>query len=412
MNNINLTLKKSLFNTTFFPLLYDYTHRWEVYMGSAGSGKSYFITEKIIIRCCKEPIRVLVCRRYGTTIRQTVFELFKDVLKSWKIVPYVKINESDYRITFPNGSQILFTGLDEETKLLSLTNISCVWVEERYEVSKDLIDQLDLRMRGKAENQQIILSFNPISSQSWLYEFVNNPPESFIYHHSTYNDNKFLSQEYINSLEEMKVRNPQKRRIYCYGEWGIDTDGLVLTNWKESTLDERELAKLYEHRAGIDWGWNDPSAIVDTYYDKNNRTIYVVNEFYRTGQTLDDLRRALTNMHLTKVKVQADSAEPRTIDYFRRQGLYVVPCVKGANSVDARISFLQDHLIVVDSKCTNVIMELSNFSYEKDKKTGKFVDNKYTHEFSHSIDALGYAYSDLYTGSRLSTFDKSLLGIR
>ena len=51
-------------------------------MGSAGSGKSYFITEKIIIRCCAEPIRVLVCRRYGTTIRQTVFELFKDVLKS------------------------------------------------------------------------------------------------------------------------------------------------------------------------------------------------------------------------------------------------------------------------------------------------------------------------------------------
>ena len=117
-------------------------------------------------------------------------------------------------------------------------------------------------------------------------------------------------------------------------------------------------------------------------------------------------------MHLTKVKVQADSAEPRTIDYFRRQGLYVVPCVKGANSVDARISFLQDHLIVVDSKCTNVIMELSNFSYEKDKKTGKFVDDKYTHEFSHSIDRLGYAYSDLYTGSRLRTFDKSLLGLQ
>jgi len=95
-------------------------------MGSAGSGKSYFITEKIIIRCCREQIRVLVCRRYGTTIRQTVFELFKEVLKSWQIIPYVKINEGDYRITFPNGSMIIFTGLDEETKLLSLTNISCV----------------------------------------------------------------------------------------------------------------------------------------------------------------------------------------------------------------------------------------------------------------------------------------------
>ena len=63
-------------------------------MGSAGSGKSYFITEKIIVRCCAEPIRVLVCRKYGTTIRQSVFQLFKDVLKSWQLLPYVKINES------------------------------------------------------------------------------------------------------------------------------------------------------------------------------------------------------------------------------------------------------------------------------------------------------------------------------
>jgi len=73
-------------------------------------------------------------------------------------------------------------------------------------------------MRGQADNQQIILSFNPISSHSWLYEFVNNPPNSYIYHHSTYLDNKYLNKEYIQSLEELKVRNPQKARIYCDGE--------------------------------------------------------------------------------------------------------------------------------------------------------------------------------------------------
>ena len=116
-------------------------------------------------------------------------------------------------------------------------------------------------------------------------------------------------------------------------------------------------------------------------------------------------------MHLNKVKVQADSAEPRTIDFFRKNNLNVVPCIKGANSVEARIAFLQDHLIVVDSKCTNIIMELSNFSYEKDRKTGKYTDDKYTHEFSHSIDALGYAYSDIYTKTKLRTINKSALGL-
>jgi len=133
-------------------------------MGSSGSSKSYSITQKIIIRCCREPIRVLVCRRYGTTIRQTVFELFKEVLSKWKLTPFVKINESDYRITFPNGSVILFTGLDEETKLLSLANISTIFIEEAYEVPKNIVEQLNLRMRGNGSNQQIIMAWNPISS--------------------------------------------------------------------------------------------------------------------------------------------------------------------------------------------------------------------------------------------------------
>ena len=380
-------------------------------MGSAGSGKSYHIAQKIIIRCIKEPIRVLACRRYGVTIRQTVFELFKDILKDWQLLEYVKLNESDMRITFPNGSVILNSGLDEETKLLSLVNISTVWCEEAYEIPKDLVDQLDLRMRGKAENQQIIMSFNPISSQSWLYEFVNDPPESFLYHHSTYLDNKFLSKEYIASLEEMKIRNPQKARIYCYGEWGIDTDGLVLTNWEIQDFDLYNIATTYHHRCGMDFGYVDPSAIVSTFYDDKNKIIYIADEFYKSGQTLDNLYNAIVKMRLTRAKIQCDSAEPRTIEFFRKKNLYTVPCVKGANSIDARIAFLQNHKIIVHPKCKNVIMELSNFSYEKDRKTGKYVDDKYTHEYSHSIDALGYAYSDIYTRSRLRTMEKGVLGL-
>lgn len=127
-------------------------------MGSAGSAKSYSITQKLIIRACRETIRILVCRRYGTTIRNTVFALFKEILKKWKIIQYIKINESDYRITFPNGSEIIFQGLDEETKLLSLTNISVVWIEETYECDKNIVEQLNLRMRSNQPNQQIIMS--------------------------------------------------------------------------------------------------------------------------------------------------------------------------------------------------------------------------------------------------------------
>lgn len=354
----------------------------------------------------------MVCRRYGTTIRQTVFNLFKEVLKKWKLTPYVKINESDYRIVFPNGSEILFSGLDEETKLLSLNNISTIWVEEAFECNKDIIEQLNLRMRGNAEGQQIIMSWNPISSQHWLYDFVEkNPPESFILHRSTYKDNKFLSQEYVSSLEELRVRNPQKARIFCDGEWGINTDGLVFRNWVVEDFDEMGLAKTLEHRAGSDLGFIDPTTVVDSLYDKNNHIIYVFNEFYSTGCQLEEVYNAIVNMNLTKTPIYFDSAEPRTIDFFKRKGLNAKPCIKGPNSIEARILFLQNNKIIVKPSCQNMIMELSNFSYEKDKKTGQYVDDKYTHEFSHAIDGLGYAYSDIYTKSGLRTFSKSILNI-
>jgi phage terminase large subunit len=93
-----------------------------------------------------------VCRRNASTLRNTCFALFKEILEKWKLTPYVKIRESDFNIKFPNGSEIIFTGLDEETKLLSLTNIGTVFVEECYECSKDIVEQLNLRMRGMNKN--------------------------------------------------------------------------------------------------------------------------------------------------------------------------------------------------------------------------------------------------------------------
>ena len=165
MSNINLRLSRKLFSPKLYPLLEDYTHRYEIYKGSAGSGKSFFISQKIIYRCLKEPIRVAVCRRYATTLRNSCFQLFKDILTSWKLTPYCKIRETDMYIKFPNGSEIIFLGLDEETKLLSLTDISTIFVEEVFELERSKWEQLDLRLRGRAKNQQLMAAFNPISKE-------------------------------------------------------------------------------------------------------------------------------------------------------------------------------------------------------------------------------------------------------
>lgn len=409
---IQLNLKKHIFIPKFLDYLYDYSHRWEFWCGSAGSGKSYTIAQKIIMRCCKEPIRVLVCRRYATTLRNSCFALFKEILTKWRLTPYVKIKETDMSITFPNGSQIIMVGLDTEEKLLSLTNISTVWVEEAYEVEKSKVEQLNLRMRGTALNQQIILSWNPISKNSWLYDFtVDNPPFNSVFIHSTYKDNPFLNKEYIEALDEMEIRNPAKYRVYGRGEWGIDIEGLVLTNWRAEEFDPMALASQgLEHRCGMDLGWIDKSAIIDSLYDRNNKTIYVFNEFYKSGCQLSELAQAIRDMNLGKSKIYVDAAEPRSIQFFKQEGINAVACSKGKDSVKAGLMFLQDHLIVVHPKCQNFIIELENFSYIKSKQTGEWTEDT-THEWSHAIDACRYGYSDIYTNKKLQTLNKAALGL-
>ena len=409
---VNLNLSKALFVPKFYPLLFDYSHRWEIYRGSAGSAKSYFITQKLIIRACNEKIKILVCRRTGTTIRNTCFSLFKDILTKWKLTSFVKIRESDFNIKFPNGSEIIFMGLDEETKLLSLNNIGCIFIEEAFEVPKPIVEQLNLRLRGTTENKQIILAFNPISRNHWLYDFCEvNPPTSCMYTHSTYKDNPFLDADYIAELDELYIRNPAKARIFCDGEWGVDAEGLVITNWKEQEFDAMQLAAIgYEHRAGIDLGWIDKSAIIDTLYDRQNKTIYVFNEFYKSGCQLSELAAAIEEMGLRKTKIYVDSAEPRSIQYFKQERINAVGCAKGKDSVKAGLMLLQDHLIIVHPKCKNFKTELVNFSYIKSKQTGEWTDDT-THEWSHAIDACRYAYSDIYTNTKLGTIDKKILGL-
>lgn len=410
---MQLNIHARTFSAKFLPLLNDYSHRWEIYKGSAGSGKSHFITQKIIIKALREKRRVMICRRYGTTMRNSVFKLFKDVIESFKITHLTRIKESDMSITLPNGSEIIFVGLDNEEKLLSIAGITDVFIEEVYEVPKEIVDQLNLRMRGKAPNQQIYMAFNPISAKHWLYDFCEGStrPESSIYSQSTFRDNPFLPEEYVKALEDMYRTNPNKARVFCDGNWGADVEGLVYKNHVLSDFDINELIKQgLEVRVGIDWGFVDPTTVVVSLFDKPKKEIYIIGEFYKRGATLEEIKDGIVQLGISKQKMYCDGAEPDKVDYLRRNGFNAVSAKKGAGSVKAGISFLQDMKIICHESCVNVAAELENYVYLKDKKTGQYIEDSYDHDFSHTMDALRYSYSDLYSAARL-TSAKLMLGI-
>ena len=412
--NIHLRINRMLFNDVYYPWLENYRHRYEVYYGGAGSGKSVFIAQKLLVKAINRKRKVLVIRKYGTTLRDSVFQLVIDTLKKWEIYEYCKINLSTFTITLPNESVFLFKGLDDSEKIKSITDITDIWCEEATELSLDEFTQLDLRLRALVEDLQIYCSFNPVSKANWVYkkwfapDAVYDKQQTFILH-TTYKDNRFLPPAYIAALEDKINTNPTYYKIYVLGEFGT-FEGLVITNWRKEEFDHMQLAQTLEHRAGIDLGWTDPSAIIDTLYDRNNRIIYVFNEFYKSGQQLSQLAEAIKNMNLTRTKLYVDSAEPRSIQYFRNNQINAVAAQKGQDSVKAGLMFLQDHLIIVHPSCTSFITELENFSYIKSKQTGEYTEET-THEWSHAIDACRYAYSDIYTMTKAKVFNKSLLGL-
>lgn len=415
MPQINLNLKKTIFNDVYYPHLLDYSKRYEVYYGGAGSGKSVFIAQKLLFKAIRNKRKVLVIRKYGTTLKDSVFQLIIDTLKKWQIYLYCKINLSTYTILLPNGSIFLFKGLDDSEKIKSITDITDIWCEEATELSPDDFTQLDLRLRALEDGLQIFCSFNPVSKANWVYTKWFDPEAKFnrdetMILKTTYKHNRFLPDSYIKALEEKIHSNPQYYRVYVLGEFAT-FEGLVITNWRSEEFNPMELAAAgLEHRAGIDLGWIDKTAIIDSLYDRENRIIYVFNEFYKSGCQLSEIADAIVEMNLKKTKIYVDSSEPRSIQFLKNEGINAVGCTKGKDSVKAGLMFLQDNLIIVHPSCRNFIMELENFSYIKSKQTGEWTEDT-THEYSHAIDACRYAYSDIYTQTKLKSLNKAVLNL-
>lgn len=414
MPNINLNIKKSIFNDTYFPHLQDYSKRYEIYYGGAGSGKSVFLTQKLLIKSMARRRKVLVIRKFATTLKDSVFQLFIDTLKQWNIYSYCKINLSTYTITLPNESIILFKGLDNEEKIKSIAGITDIWCEEATELTEDEFTQLDLRLRAKEPDLQAFASFNPVSKANWVYkkwfaeDAIVNPSNTMILK-TTYKDNKFLPKEYTDALEEKARTNPTYYRIYALGEF-CSLDKLIFNNWKVEEFNHNDIKG--QLIIGLDFGFsNDPSVVTASIVDENTNTIYIFKTWGDTNKTNDDLASIITSLGFAKSQIKADSAEPKSIEELKRKGITrISACSKGKDSILFGIQTLQQYQIIVHPSCEGIITEFENYSWQKDKKTNEYL-NKPIDSFNHYIDALRYSIQIIDKSKKLKSFSRNGLGL-
>lgn len=399
MSEIGVNISTSVFNKAYLPLL-NSKKRYEIIYGGAGSGKSYFVAQKLIYKHLTAPagtVRTIVVRKTKNTIRDSCFEQLKTVIEDWGVeklfdIPSGKGHRFD--IECINGNKFLFFGMDNREKIKSLTNPTDMWIEEASELDGNDFNQLNLRIRN-SKNAQFILTFNPVSPDLWAKtRFLDNPDyEKTSILHTTYKDNAFLDEEYKRELEDLIKVDKTYYQIYAEGKFAI-IEGLIFKdNWFR---DENVSQNQYSYKKvfnGVDFGWNHKSALIRVGYNGGN-DLYIFEEFAKSGLTNAKLKEEILDRVPVTQKVVCDSAEPARIQEFLEAGIKAINANKGNHSLRYGIDFLKTMRMHIHPSCQNLLNELQTYKYKVDKK-GNALDEPVEYN-DDCIAALRYAVEPLF----------------
>mgnify|MGYP000038183148 FL=1 len=298
-----------------------------------------------------------------------------------------------------SGSKIVFKGIktssgDQTANLKSLQGVT-TWVMDEAEelMNEDIFDKIDLSVRQQDKRNRVMLILNPTTKEHWIYnrffedkgvqEGLNTSKGNTTYIHTTYIDNlENLSESYIQQIENIRQRRPEKYKHQMLGGWLSKAEGVIFNNWKVG-----QFKKVGVSVFGQDYGWaSDESTLIETNIDTANKIIYLRECFYLKGLTTSEIA-SLNLKHAKTDLIVGDSAEPRLISEVKSKGCNLVSAIKGQGSITYGISLLQDYDLIVDENSINLIKELNNYCW-LERKSNTPID-----KWNHLLDAVRYAVS-------------------
>lgn len=415
----------------FESFIFDWDYEQYLLLGGYGSGKSYAVAFKIALKCLQEKRKVLVVREVYDTIKESCFDLFSEILTELGVLAddddrrvrstrnKVVRKKAPMEFVFPNGSRIIFKGMDKPEKVKSINGVSIAWLEECSEIKYEGYKELLGRIRPRDASMHFFLSCNPVGKENWVYrhffvmldddgnETVKLDEEllyrkrtlvknGIYFHHSLPEDNPFLPKAYLKRLEEIKSYDPNLYRVAKLGRFGANgTRVLPQFVVAENPQMFKSIVKsipLNMHFIGFDFGFEESyNAVIRMAVDDKNKILYIYDEIYRNHIT-DDKMAALPEMQRLKDRmIVADNEDPKAIAYYRQNGFKIRGCrnkFAGSRLSNTR-KVKRFRKIICSPKCKNCIRELRDLTYKKDAKGNVIYD-----EFNidpHSFSAIWYA---------------------
>ncbi len=403
-------------NPHFEDFLFDWDYKFYFLVGGYGSSKSYHIALKIILKLLQEKRTCLVVRDVYDTIRDSCFSLFTEICTDMNLERQVRFTSSPMQMRFPNGSKILFRGLDKPGKLKSINNISLVWIEECSEIKYAGFKELLGRLRHPTLRLHMLLSTNPVSRSNWTYKHFFKAQGlddhelykkrvikrgNIYYHHSVADDNLFLPAEYIDQLDDLENYDTDLYRVARLGQFGVN-GLLVLPQFEvqphEQVMQAVERIPRKYKRVGMDFGFESSyNAVLRMAIDHENKWLYIYWEYYRNHMTDDETADALAEFVETRERIKADSAEPKAIKYYQKRGFNMVATHKSNGGtrhsrLDNTRKMKRFRRIICSDHCRHCIDELRELTYAVDRDNEIIPD-----EFNidpHTFSAMWYGLDD------------------
>ncbi|GFZ30740.1 terminase large subunit [Clostridium zeae] len=384
-----------------------HTHYW--FKGGRGSAKSSFISIEIILNLMKDSLKGeitngVVFRRVKDVLRGSVFEQMLWAIEKLGVNNEWEVNYSPLKLTYkPTGQVILFKGADNPKKLKSIKvskgYLKYIWYEEVDEFEDyDKIRNINQSLMRGGPYFFVFYSFNPPESQkNWTnIEVLEERKDKFV-HHSTYLmvEKEWLGEQFIIEAEHMKKVNLNKYEHDYLGRV-TGNGGEVFRNLTIREITKEEIEVFDRLKNGLDFGYAaDPLAYLLMNYDKTRKRLYIFGEIYKVQLSNSKAVEEIKKLNPSNKRITADSAEPRTINEFKKLGLNIAGAKKGPDSVEHGLKFLSEELeeIIIDPvRCPNAKREFLGYELEKDK-VGNF-KGEYPDKNNHTIDAARYGMED------------------
>ncbi len=299
----------------FLEIPHDYSLDVAVYQGGYGSGKTFAGSLLGILLALKFPgIRGLVGAQTYTLVRDTTLQTYFEHLDNFGFTEGKDYDWSSslQKLTFKNGSKILFRHFDEPNKLKSL-NLGFVEIEEMSDIPYDTFKMLLGRMRQKVKKSwkdftyRIFGHTNPETCRGWVYKtFKENKSPNYRLISAPTTQNIYLPKGFCDELK--KVYDEQYYNIFVLAQNGEYNNGLVIKDFSDENI--KEITYQPEMDLHISCDFNvDPMCWV--FAHKTDDKVFYFDEIAMenttTAKACDEFYRRYPN-HKGKIIVNGDAS--------------------------------------------------------------------------------------------------------